>query len=762
MDKLPNILCRHCGQITNGTARFCSNCGQPVRSHRKRWVIAGVGASAMIIIILLRIALLPDAPRLDTGRNIAVTSQTITAEGGRITVGQGELLDGLVLEVPPEAYSDDQTFDIKAATINDHDFGVLFQPVSPLITIDNGHKTARLPMVMKIPVSLAADEFAMAFYYDRTTGELEGIPCITQDSQSITIATRHFSSIVVSKVKKSLLEGRILEDDVITDFLPGMSDFVAANHGSFAEQGGHCAGQVLAMIHYYNMNANDNYSGRSLRSENRVDNGLLTETPSFWQDDALAFRFCSLLQNAFIWDNANQSEIGSQTEEIVYYSCAYAIALTNSPQVLMIYGKDQQGVEAGHALAVYAVSPAGLAVADPNMPGNLTRVVKRVNGQNNQPAVQLDDYFSGVNTSDPGMFFTSFTYFGTYSLFDFQAIDDLWQEVLAGRDVAAQLFPADPVLVALSGRDDHGAPIISQLQKLQSIRPGQAGLANPAKADTLLITVPAADPKMRLTFFRGTEQVGQPIDKPGQDTANWFSWSLQQGANDIGILYERMDDQGVYHFVNFYRYSIHYGDTPTGETEQMADTPFAGRWEFSRLEITGVSGGTESFWKDILFAGVSKEQWAYRYIGDFNDYLAHSDSHGPDVTFMSEIRIGLPLPPHSSQFENKYFFQTNYSHYSDQYPEIDGELYRYRFSTIPAEMLDAKTLHAAGYDGTGGLDDNDMHLDITLSLTDSNTAEGNGTVTMDMASAGSVSVTFNCAMVRKSKRSGLKPEFGSP
>lgn len=783
MDESPRIYCRQCGQPMQGSDRFCSRCGHSrepghtsKRSHRKIWVLLGACAAVLILIVLLAAAMQPDPERLSTGQSRPVTSQTIPAGGGHITVDHEGDLDGLVLEIPPEAYEVSQTFDIHAATISQHDYGALFQPASPLITIDNGHRVARVPMILTIPIRLAEDEFAMAFYYDRSTGQLEGIPCVSQDSQSITLATRHFSSIVVSKVKKSLLEGRILEDDVITDFLPGMSDFAAANHGSFAEQGGHCTGQVLAMIHYYNNNSNDNNSGRSLRTESRVDNGLLPDTPSFWQDDALAFRFCSLLQNKFIWDNTNQAEINKQTEEIVYYSCAYAIALTNSPQIILIYGKDQQGAEAGHALVVYAVSPAGLAVADPNLPGSLTRVVERADSQNGRHQVQLEDYFSGVNTTDPGMFFSSFTYFGTYALFDFQAIDDLWQEVLAGRDVASQLFPVDPVFLTLSGRDDQGRPLITSLQQLQSITPEQAALANPAAAHTLMVTVPAADPKMRLTFYRGTEQAGQPLDGPGQDTASWFSWPLQPGVNDIGILYERLCDDGVHRFVHFYRYRVFYGNPPTptitaeatetsettGEPENLPETPFAGRWEFSRFEVTGVSGGTDAFWKDILFNGVSKHQWAYRYIGNFNDYLAHSDSHGPTVTFMSEIRIGLPVPPYSSQFAGKYFFQTNYVSYHDQYPLIDGKQYRYRFSTIPAEMLDERTLHAVGYDGTGGLDDNDMHLDLTVTLTDNKTAEGSGVVTMDMATAGRISVSFKCAMVKKSQRSQLRPEFDSP
>lgn len=808
MNDSPRVFCRHCGQAMNPADVFCSHCGQPRQlpassvspaairqipvsapatqapgpgnpaagsgrkpSGRMRLIAAGATILlVLLIIVMLAAALRPDPARLATGQSRLLISQTIAADGGQITVDANGALDGLVLEVSPNTYDNSQTFTIEAAEIENHAFGDLFTPASPLITIDNHQAIARIPLLLTIPIDLADDEFAMAFFYDEANGRLEAIPCVSQDRRSITLATRHFSSIVVSKVRKSLLEGRILEDDVQTDFKPGRNDFTAANDGSFAEQGGHCTGQVLAMIHYYNNNANDNYSGRFLRTESRVDNGLLPDTPAFWQDDALAFRFCSLLQRSMIWDSANQSEIGQQSEEIVFYSCAYAIALTNSPQILLIYGQDTQGKQVGHAVAVYGVSPAGLAVADPNLPGSLNQLVKRTyNTQSRQP-MQLEDYLSAASTSDPGTLFTAFTYYGTYALFDFQAIDDLWQALLTGRDVAAGLFPADPAFLALSGRDDQGNPLTEPISQVKAISSGRAALANPADPAALLLTLPAADADMRLTFYRGTAMIGQPVDGLGQDAGNWFSCPLQPGENDIGILYERRCQDGTHRFVHFYRYQVYYGNLPSptltpteaSETDKLPQTPFAGRWEFSRFEVTGVSGGSQAFWQDIEFNRVTRQQWAYRYIGDFSDFLAHSSSYGEAVTFMSEIRIGLPVPPYSDAFEDRYFFQTNHVAYSEEYPELDGKRYRNRHVTIPAEMIGEQTLHAAGYDGTGGRDKNDMYLDLTVTLLDSKTAEGQGSITLNIESAGSITVSFDCAMIRTSSNARLEPEFDVP
>ena len=776
------FFCRHCGHSLEPQAVFCSHCGRPRQvqtnsaASRRRTTHLVVGLAAVGVILLTAVILLfaarihPGAAALDLGKSIVLMDQVIPADGGQIILEDPSSgLNGLTLDVPSGTFEKDQDFTIRAAPIESHRFGELFQAASPLITIDNGHQRASELMTLTIPIEQTEDEFALAFYYDAADGSLEGIPCISQDTRTITVATAHFSSIVVSKVKKSLLEGRILEDDATTDFLPGMSDFAAPNHGSIIAPSGHCTGQSLAAIHFYNMNAHGNDSGRTLRGEDRVDNGPMPATPAFWEDDALVYRFCSLLQKTFTWDAAVKSDLFNMTEEVAYYSFGYAMALTHSPQIIIIYGTDDKGNQAGHAMVVYEVDPDGLDIADPNYPGNLIRKIDRVNDPLNPlHPVTLADYLSGLNADDPGTIFTSFTYFGTYALFDFDKIDALWQDVLAGKDVAGSLFPADPAFVALTDQDEQGNPIVTTLKSQLSISPQQIARANPLSPDTLPVSVPTADPDAKFTFYRAANLIGTASANLGQNTGDWFPLPLIAGIQDIGILYERKDSAGDYQYVNFYRYSISYDGTEptpasTSESKTAAEPAYAGKWELTDLKIIGISGGTDAFWKDITFSGSTKENWVDHYVGDFNDFLAHSSSYGPSVTYMTEISIGLPVPPVSDLFTDKLFFQFNHVDYIGDFDVVfDGQKQNYRRATIPAEPLDEKTLRVYGYEGCGGLDPDDMLLDLTLTFLDDKSATGTGTTLINVYEGGKIEVAFSCTMQKTADKPNLEPEYESP
>jgi len=58
--------------------------------------------------------------------------------------------------------------------------------------------------------------------------------------------TRHFTKVVVSKIKKDKLSG--VYD---TGFVPRVNDFQISNYGSYIEPKGFCAGQSIAMAYYF-------------------------------------------------------------------------------------------------------------------------------------------------------------------------------------------------------------------------------------------------------------------------------------------------------------------------------------------------------------------------------------------------------------------------------------------------------------------------------------------------------------------------------
>ena len=115
-----------------------------------------------------------------------------------------------------------------------------------MITVDNGGGYSDELMYVKVPVKVPEGYFAMGFLYDEKTKQLEGMPLVASDANSITVATRHFSSFFISMIEKALLK-----KDIDSGFCPGIDDWQFTNYGSYIAPGGHCEGQSLSAMWYY-------------------------------------------------------------------------------------------------------------------------------------------------------------------------------------------------------------------------------------------------------------------------------------------------------------------------------------------------------------------------------------------------------------------------------------------------------------------------------------------------------------------------------
>ena len=115
-------------------------------------------------------------------------------------------LNGMQVTIAPGSYSDNRQFNVSTASITNQTFGTAFNPITPLIAIDNDGSYSQEIMTVKIPVTVPAGSFAMGFIYDDKKGTLEGLPTVAQDSSSITIGTLHFSKIVISAITDALLK----------------------------------------------------------------------------------------------------------------------------------------------------------------------------------------------------------------------------------------------------------------------------------------------------------------------------------------------------------------------------------------------------------------------------------------------------------------------------------------------------------------------------------------------------------------------------
>ena len=139
--------------------------------------------------------------RNNTSMKLGIRQQwgqaSIITAGGTITVEDtNSPIKGMTIKVASGTYKSNLDFSISTRSIKSHSFGSKFTPVTPLISIDNGHVFTNIPMKVNIPITKADDEFAMAFYYDEATGKLEGIPSSELDNKHITLVTNHFSDIV--------------------------------------------------------------------------------------------------------------------------------------------------------------------------------------------------------------------------------------------------------------------------------------------------------------------------------------------------------------------------------------------------------------------------------------------------------------------------------------------------------------------------------------------------------------------------------------
>ena len=367
---------------------------------------------------------------ITTGTATPLATQQVAADGGTITVNvPGAALDGLTLTVPGGAYAASQTFTISSAPVTGHTFGSDFNPITPLITVDNGGVFSNEIMKVKIPVKIPAGQFAMGFYYNATTQKLEGMATVSQDATSLTVATRHFSSFILSAIDKALLK-----PDIDTSFRPGIDDWQFPNYGSYLTKG-HCTGQSMTAMWYYY----EQPDGRDLTLYGRYDNnGNQPATPNLWLDDSRGYRFASVVWNEMDWVGLGRQlteELIADVDADTWRLFAYSMQLTHQPQMTEIWDTVNGG---GHALVVYRIFGGNLYVADPNYPGNTSRRFDYANEK-------FADYNSADNQADidAGLFtlYDRITYVAKDSLSDWSKITKRWAEVKAGT-IGNDMFPA--------------------------------------------------------------------------------------------------------------------------------------------------------------------------------------------------------------------------------------------------------------------------------------------------------------------------------
>ena len=363
------------------------------------------------------------------GERVNLVTGDIGAEGGIIAVQRpGDPLDGLKIEVPEGAYGGARTFAVSYRPILATAFGEDPNFVSPLITIDNGGGYAEQIIPVTIPIQVPDDHFAMAFYCDESTGELEAIPVLEQTPTYVKIATCHFSDFTVSSAPRS----QLVNFNLPTDFLPGRDDWQMPNLSSILTPLGNCAGMSVTAMWYFSERAQRGQTTLRGRYDNDLD-ALLYATPSFWLDDSRAIRLVSVAQKDM------QSRFGQESieDEVLatgregpkrnFYSIALALYRTRKPQLIGLYGPSVLS----HAVICYGIQGQSLLIADPNQPGDTGRRMD-FNGITFEP-------YTPAQGTDAADVFDAVVFYGKTAVVRWDRVSEFWAD-FDGRTIGQTEF----------------------------------------------------------------------------------------------------------------------------------------------------------------------------------------------------------------------------------------------------------------------------------------------------------------------------------
>jgi hypothetical protein len=364
--------------------------------------------------------------QITTGQSVTAAKAKIDSGGGLISITQaGSPLEGLQIEVPAGAYPDSRVFKVSYAAIEKHTLGPDFNPLTPLIRVDQGAEYAHKLMELTIPFQQPEGYFVMALAYDEQTHSLAGLPALHQELGSLTFGTRCFSNFVISGIARSALKS-----DLDSGFRPGRDDWQFANRGSCITPEGHFSGQSLSALWYYLAQPDGPAATLWGRYDNNSD---FPATPDFELDDSRGWRLAATLQNDLERELAVGLQPSQQSDELTQLALVYSLQLTGRPQIISLASPNENGQLA----LCYAWKDHQLYIADPNYPGDRGRHLNLVDGR-------FEPYLSGSSRVEIArghtVSYENIGYTGWAALVDWQRVARRWAELRSGT-IGEDLFP---------------------------------------------------------------------------------------------------------------------------------------------------------------------------------------------------------------------------------------------------------------------------------------------------------------------------------
>ncbi len=518
------MFCKRCGSEVGPGDNFCKRCGapavtatelrsspgapalsrRPAPTKRRLLLIAALCALLLLGTVAGVTVVLTAGGRqessdevsesgkiITSGEETVIASATIANSGGTITVDRpGDPLNGLELQVPAGAYPGGTAFRVTETAIVSTTFGSDFHPETPLIGIKGGEGYAEEIMLLKIPLDLQEGRVAGAFYYDDVKGELEGLPPAYVENGGITVATRHFSKLVVSSMDETLLQKRI-DRGIQTRFEPGRDDWQFKNTSTYPATRGICSGMSVSALYYFQ----EKSSKGSPVLYGLYDNQGGAKTPDFWQDDRQGLRLASVVQGDIAWDTlqekiANSIKAGDRAS---FMSVAYSLYVSRKPVFLLL-----RRTGGGHAVVAYGMSSGRILIADPSYPGE-ERSISFTNNAFQSYRMGSFSYSTIINM-------------GAWSMVS-GILPDRWEELEDGR-IGSGTFPS----YALEAQTESG-----QWTALSDGFATSAGSMN-VRARAVATEGPQ---EISVIPFKGTTELAR-------DQQGFFT--LESGTNELGFM----------------------------------------------------------------------------------------------------------------------------------------------------------------------------------------------------------------------------------
>jgi len=302
-------------------------------------------------------------------------SKEIQPRGGALMVDRlGDPLDGLMLEVPAGAYDEPVTVSVSYYPIARGSDLADLKVLSPLLVVESSGSLAQVPLIVKIPVYMYWRHFPMAWAWDEVTGDLDPLPVLSVERNTVDVAIRSSARIIVTSHPYAGLERLNLD----TGFVPGVDTWQFPNTGTWSCPEGLSWGMSLGALSY----SLSEPSAAPGPLWGRYDGPAgAPATPDLWQDDVRGLRLAEALQRDFDeWRQGRPYDViyelnrvlpGSfavrsqrfTMDEVTFYATAVALLVTGEPQLMNVSTADGSR---GLTLIAYGIQGNRILVADPN------------------------------------------------------------------------------------------------------------------------------------------------------------------------------------------------------------------------------------------------------------------------------------------------------------------------------------------------------------------------------------------------------------